>query len=279
MHEIAARVHPHVERAAAEQLGKTSSTSLGVWEMVQRAKWQAYQATYEGTAEAIRLLEIAGERDPNMTMAHSLRAMAWVNVAYNRWRIDDRNPWDQMSASAREAYRSDPTDPQAIAAMAYVRHAEGSFEAAADLARRGLALTPDDPMVLNVAGQLHYFMGDPDGGIDQLSQAWRNAGYEPWRYHIANNLAFSHYLAARFEAALAWAHRALEVNDYLQTRAIAAAALGQLGRLDEASHHIGFIIASRPGTTASDFVRNVIWRDPGHIDLYREGLVKAGLPD
>ncbi len=278
VHEIAARVHPHIERATGEQLGKASSASLGAWEMVQRGKWQAYQGTFESTAEAIRLFEIASQRDPDMTEAHAWRAMAWVNVAYNRWRIDDRNPWDEMKASAERAYESDPTDPQAIAAMAYARHAEGALQAAVDLARRGLSMTPDDPMLLNVAGQLHYFMGDPDGGIDQLSQAWRQAGYEPWRYHIANNLAFSHYLARRFEAALAWAQRALEVNDYLQTRAIAAAALGQLGRIDEASHHIGFIIASRPGTTASDFVRNVIWRDPSHIELYRDGLVKAGLP-
>lgn len=279
VYEIAAHVHPHVERTAGERVGTARSGALGAWEMVQRAKWQAYQGTLESTAHAIRLLELAAESDPTMSMAHSWRAMAWVNVAYNRWRIDDRNPWEQMKASAREAYRADPTDPQAIAALAYAKHAEGALEDAADLARRGLSLTPDDPMLLNVAGQLHYFMGDPDGGIDQLSQAWRHAGYEPWRYHIANNLAFSHYLAGRFEAALAWANRALEVNDYLQTRAIAAAALGQLGRTDEASHHVGFIVASRPGTTASDFVRNVIWRDPSQIELYRNGLVKAGLPE
>ena len=88
-------------------------------------------------------------------------------------------------------------------------------------------------MLLSV-GAIAYWVGEPDRAIEHLTKAWQLAVHEPWRYHLATNLTFAHYLAGRYEAAAAWAELGLEAGDYLQIRAIAAATFAQLGRLDEA---------------------------------------------
>jgi adenylate cyclase len=71
----------------------------------------------------------------------------------------------------------------------------------------------------------------------------------------------------------------LEAGDYLQLRAIAAAALGQLGQSDEAARHLAFVTASRPDTTTSELLRNIRWQRQDDIDHYRRGLLEAGLPE
>jgi adenylate cyclase len=128
------------------------------------------------------------------------------------------------------------------------------------------------------AGQVRLFRGDFEQAVEHASAAWRLARYEPWRYHLAANLAFSHYLASRYEAAWAWAQKGLEAAEYLQLRFGAAAALGQLGRSDEAAHQVEKITETWPEATASSVVRNARWEHQKDIDHYREGLEKAGLP-
>jgi adenylate cyclase len=123
------------------------------------------------------------------------------------------------------------------------------------------------------------FQGEFDTAVEHLTSAWRRARHEPWRFHISNALAFSHYLAGRFDAAAAWADRTLEIADYQQTRAIYAATLAELGRNEEASHQLANLTASRPGLTASDFTRNAKWARAEDIAHYHEGLVKAGLAE
>ena len=70
----------------------------------------------------------------------------------------------------------------------------------------------------------------------------------------------------------------MEAADYLQLRAIAAAALGQLDRIPEAHHHLQRVIDTRPSASVESLLRNVRWKLPSDVKHYGEGLIKAGLP-
>ncbi len=120
---------------------------------------------------------------------------------------------------------------------------------------------------------------DANSRFEHLSNAWRRARHEAWRYHISKSIAFSHYLAGRYDAAAAWAERTLEITDYVQARAIYAATLAQLGRTDDAAHQVAELTASHPGLRASRLTRNARWAQPEAIAHYHEGLVRAGLPE
>jgi adenylate cyclase len=279
VHEIAGHIHPTVERTEGDKLHRSGPEELDVWDLALHARWYAFMNTRDGAEEAIRLLEIAAERDPSFGEAQAQLAMVWTTVAFSRWRIDDRDPWEEMDRRAREAYRLDPVAPGSIAVLGYAEVFAGNLGTAADLARRAVGKAPHDALVLNLIGLVELFRGDEEAAVEHLSNAWRLASHEPWRYVIANNLAFAHYLAGRYEAALVWAERGLEAGDYFQLRAIAAAALGQLGRSDEAAHHLAFVTASHPETTTGELLRDIRWEGQDDVAHYREGLIKAGLPE
>ncbi len=277
--EIASHIHPNVERVQGERLERASAEELDAWDLAQRAKWHLYTATHDGTMEAIRLLELASERDPSLGVVYQLLAYAWVMVAFNSWRTPGRRPWEELKQSAGRAFQVSPSDPTSITVYAFAQEYSGNLEKAEDLARRALQLVPTDAFALTLLGQVTFFKGDFDAAIKHLTEAWRRAGHEPWRFHISASLAFAHYLAGRYEAAAAWAERSLEIADYLQARAIYAATLGQLGNIEAARRQVAYVTAARPNAVASDFTRNARWDSDAAVALYHEGLVKAGLPD
>ncbi|MGD2044218.1 MAG: adenylate/guanylate cyclase domain-containing protein, partial [Acidimicrobiia bacterium] len=232
--EVAAHIHPNVERGELRRVRTASTDELEGWELMLRARQKDFTGTEEGSREAIRLLEIARDRDPANAEVRAQLAGAWVSVAFNRWRIDDRHPFEELYREAAEAYRLDSDNQLAVTIYTMAEAYRGNHEASDALSRRALALGPHHPLALTAAGQVKTWRGDPAAAIPLLSDAWRVARYEPWRYHIATNLAFSHHLNDGYEPAWAWAQRGLEASDYLQQRLIGAAALAQLERVGEA---------------------------------------------
>jgi adenylate cyclase len=276
--EIAGHIHPSLERREVGKLKAASPEELDVWDLLLRARKEEFRGTIDGSREAIRLLEIARERDPTSATTHAYLAGAWTSVAFNRWSIDDRKPFQELFRSAAEASRLDPTDPIALTMLAMAENYAGHHESAETLSQRALSLAPHDALTLNSVGQVRLFRGDTDAAVEPLSAAWRLAEHEPWRHHIATNLAFAHYLAGRYEAAWAWTRRGLEASEYLQLRAIGAAALAQLGRAEDADRQMSHVTESWPLASTSLLLRNVQWEHEEDIEHYRQGLEKAGLP-
>jgi adenylate cyclase len=92
-------------------------------------------------------------------------------------------------------------------------------------------------------------------------------------------MAFSHYLLRQYDASLSWAREVLYLNpNHLQVLAVRAAALAQLGRAEEAAKATEVLLSSYPGLTVEKHLRNFRWKLPADIALYREGLLKAGVP-
>ena len=93
-------------------------------------------------------------------------------------------------------------------------------------------------------------------------------------------LADAAYFMKRYEEAAEWARRALQQPNFQWSRyAVLIAALGQLGRLDEARNCIQELQAKRPDTSIS-FVREThLFGDSASMSHYLDGLRMAGLPD
>jgi tetratricopeptide (TPR) repeat protein len=257
----------------------TSPDELTVWDLVLRARQRIWTNSEDGVREAVNLLEQARDLEPDSAMVHTHLAYCWVTAAFNRWTLDGRVAFEELARTSAEAYRLDPTDPPALTAYGQTLAYLGRHDEAADIARRALAIAPDDGLVLLMAGTVGLFRGESLKAVEWLTAAWRLAGHESWKFHIATNLAFAQYLAGNYEAAWAWAQKGLDLGEYLQLRAIGAAALGQLGRSEEARRQIGYVISSLPDATTLSFLRNISWKDPADVEHYREGLIAAGLTE
>ena len=277
--EVAAHIHPAIERAEVEKRAKRDPADLDAWDLLLRSRWHYHTNTREGCEEAIRLGELAVERDPSFSLAHTGLAAYWITALFNRWHIGDRRAALEIARHANIAFELDPLDARSMSMVAFANAFVAEFDEAEDLMRRAVTLAPYDPETLLTAGAVAYWVGEPERAIEHLTKAWQLAIHEPWRYHIATNMVFAHYLAGRYEAAAAWAELGLEAADYLQIRAIAAATLAQLGRLDEAQRHLSHLTRDKPNQTASDFLRTNTFKRQQDIDHWKEGLLKAGLPE
>jgi len=278
VHEIAGRVHPALDRAEGEKRHDRPE-ELGAWDLFIRGRWHFNGSTREELIEAVPLLEAAIERDPTFVDAYVFLGATWFELFIQRWRVEGRKPVEEFAAVTEELYRIAPGEGAAAGMLAASKSMAGEFDRATHLARNAVKLAPDQALVLAFSGAAVFRSRELDDAVEWLTRAWRSAEHEPWRHVTAANLAFSHYLEGRYDAALAWALQGTSVApDSLQLWAITAATLGQLGRPDEAKPYIGFMTAERPDLTVEGFGRNLRWRRQSDIDHYFEGLRKAGLP-
>ena len=98
----------------------------------------------------------------------------------------------------------------------------------------------------------------------------------PFTFTVA---AVAHLFARRFEDCLYWARRATTITPQARIpQWCAAAALGHLGRLEEARAEIDKILALHPGATLAR-ARIASFRYDRMYELYLDGLRKAGLPE
>ena len=144
--------------------------------------------------------------------------------------------------------------------------------------RRAVELNPYDMGARGVLGMCHMVVGEHREAIELFSTAVQRGNSDP-RYQWAALNAFSHYLLRQYDASLSWAREALYLNpNHLQVLAVRAAALAQLGRAEEAAKATEVLLGSYPGLTVEKHLRNFRWKNPADIALYREGLLKAGVP-
>jgi adenylate cyclase len=279
VNEIAAHVRPSLERSEVARRQAATPEELDVWDLTCERDTSCFETRRRRLPRPSALLESARAREPRSASVLAHLAAVWTAVGFNRWQVSSRNPFEELHRAASDAHARDPEDPMALTMLAMAENYAGHADTAGELAGRALALAPYNALAHTAVGQVRFFRGDHDGAVEALTEAWQLAQHEPWRFHIATNLAFAHYLARRYQAAWSWAERGLEAAEYLQLRAIAAASLGQLDRTPEAHHHLQRVIDTRPSASVESFLRNVRWKQPSDVEHYREGLIKAGLPE
>ena len=90
-------------------------------------------------------------------------------------------------------------------------------------------------------------------------------------------LGFGQYIAGQYEAAVKTLRN--EATYQTGSRLALAAALAQLGRLDEAHEEAKLYLASNPGFSISHSIENQPFRNMMARDRTVEGLRKAGFPE
>ena len=141
-------------------------------------------------------------------------------------------------------------------------------------------MNPYAPNAGHALGMAYWFNGRHAEAIENFEECWRRGNNDPDRFHWATNVAFANYQLHNYDAALSWADQCLKLwPRHVQALGCRAAALAQIGRLDEARAAMAAFQEFVPGTTASRHVGNFRWKLTENIDHYREGLIKAGMPE
>jgi adenylate cyclase len=181
-------------------------------------------------------------------------------------------------ALARRAVALDGADAEARSLLATALRRRGDHEGGLDEAERALRISP------NLAGA-HYAKGASLISAGRLNEGVaaveRSIRLDPRRSAVRfNQIALALYYTGEYEAAVDAANRAIRSSpNYPNPYRWLAAALGQLGRIDEAGQALEKAITIAPAAFDLYVRERAPWRRPEDHAHMLKGLRKAGWPE
>jgi adenylate cyclase len=275
---LSAAIAAEIYRAEASAPPRASSNDLTAWDRFLKGLSHYYHGTKADFEASIALFKEAIALDPTLSIARAYLATIMIQGIHFGWIQSTRELWTTAMALAESSVRLDPRSSFAFQILGYLHALEGHYEAAMDASRRAVELNPYDMGARGVLGMCHLVVGEHRQAIELFSMAAQRGNSDP-RYQFAATNAFSHYLLGQYDASLSWAREALYVNpNHLQVLAVRAAALAQLGRVEEAVKAAAVLQNNFPSLTVERHLRNFNWKLAEDVAHYRDGLLKAGVP-
>jgi tetratricopeptide (TPR) repeat protein len=145
---------------------------------------------------------------------------------------------------------------------------------------RALALNPNLAAAWNLSGWVRAYRGEFDLSIEHHARAMRLSPLDPILYNMHVGTAFAHFLACRYDEAIAWANRALrEQPNYPAANRILAASNALAGHMKEAHEAMAHLRELDPSLRVSNLTEVFPLRRPEDLAKFAQGLQEAGLPE
>jgi Flp pilus assembly protein TadD len=188
-----------------------------------------------------------------------------------------------MECLARIALAIDQDDPDAHAVLGLAYMMKGEHERGVVAHHHAVGLNPNDPYLHWCLGYSSLLGDQLEEALLSLDTALRLSPRDPRRWSFLTLKAAGSYLLGRFDASPQLALEAMShpTADVHMPRMWLTAALGQLGRTEEAQSSLKVLQEMHPAECVNDLKEWPVftnWR-PKHMNLIIQGLQKAGLPD
>jgi adenylate cyclase len=243
------------------------------------------QASRESTQRARELFEAALRLDPDHLAALNGLAQSmlvqWQSTWYPR---SSEEHLEELDRVMNRALAVKPDDAIAIYHRGYVlKRLHKDLPQALAAFERAIALDPNLAVAHNYVGQVKVFLGRANDAAEYTQKAIQLSPRDPqlalWYYQLA--LTYIHQ--ERYEQAVEWGRRSVEVNPNLRyPYRILAAALALSGQIDEARLVAAEMLRRYPKETISTYLLREPWPNP----IYRQGQNRevmgmrlAGIPE
>jgi len=284
---VIAAVEPSVRATEITWAAKHKGASASAYVLYMRALSDIYVQRPPDLSRAECLLRRAIEFDPYYGDALAALADCMLLQTIEGAVTADRLAIARTDAIefARRAVFVDPMNSRALSAAGFALAAMyHRFDEGFELAQQAVALNPASAHVHNARGQVFITLGEPEKAIDCFEEARRLNPFPAQTMLMQNGgttlgATMGHLLAGRFEDAVTWGQRAIaEAPERASYRRFVAAALGHLGRTDEAHGEIAEIMRVQPSSSLARS-RQISLRPAWAREIYIDGLQLAGLPE
>ncbi|MCP4328644.1 MAG: hypothetical protein GY791_09445 [Alphaproteobacteria bacterium] len=276
---IVATLEPELSNAELQRARRKPPQDLDTWSCFQRGLASRHLFTIEGLDDAYRLFKMAIEQDP--TFATAFAELAYVGILKIILGHDDdpKAALAEAEVAARRAIVLDPRDSVGHFAQGRVYLFQQAHQRALDEMELALECNPNSARAHFGLGTALVYGGRPADGIAAIEKAIRLNPRDPnvWSYLVM--LGRAHFNMGQYEEAVVWARKAMQQpNSHYWPLAHAAAALGHLGRDDEAAEAVGALLRMKPDFTV-DLVRRTIGQYGANscAEQIIDGLRRAGL--
>ncbi|MEX2318774.1 MAG: CDC27 family protein, partial [Bauldia sp.] len=172
----------------------------------------------------------------------------------------------------------DPDDAFAMALLGWERILFRGDYSGLDLCSRAVELNPNHRIVLDLAAIANVFAGDLETTIACGSRALELSPGAPDIYHSLSHIALAHFSAGRFDEAVTWAKRSIELEgNFVINHLVLAASHAYLGNVADARMAMNRALGIRPETVSQWSHAPV--RFPERLQLWIEGYRMAGMPE
>jgi TolB-like protein len=277
---IVGAIEPELSRAERERAHVKARDSLDAWSIYQRGMFHLYRCTRADLIEARRLFRQAIAIDPELGPAYSGEAEAcYYEVVYGFAQSNEDNR-EKALEPARRAVTLDGDDAGAHCTLGRIRYLRREYPPAISELTTALELNPSLALGHYGLGAALVFSGKPAEAVPHLESAIRLSPRDPNMGSFLVRIADAKYFLGDHEEAVSLALKALGQPNFQWSRyAVLIAALGQLGRHDEARRYLAEVTRERPDFSVA-FVRDThLFGAPETMARFCEGLHKAGVPD
>ncbi len=270
-------VEPSLRKAEVERVRRKRPDNLDAYDLFLRALPLATTAISEDADKALHFLNEALGLEPNYAAVHGL--LAWCHEQrYLRGGLhaDARH---EALVHANAAIETGSDDAMALAMGGFVVGIlERDYGTGLEAINRSLALSPSSALTFGFSSIIRAYMGEHSTAIEHAKRGIRLSPYDPLIYLPYVGLAIAHFFAGDFVESANAASRASAANPRFSVpRCLRTAALARLGRLDEARAMAAVLLELQPGFTISGLIAGKS-TTPQRLGIWAEALDQAGLP-
>jgi len=236
------------------------------------------QAQYH---EAGELISQAMEMDPDNAMAAAWGAHWQVFYVGQGWAPDIDQALETAQQHALRAIRLDPNNAEALGIYGHVcAFLDKDFDSALYYFDRSLRLNPSLGFVWALSAVTHCYIGMPDIAIAQMERYRDLAPFDPYYSFFDGVRALAYLLKRDFEQAVAVGRRMVRAHpEFINAYKTVIAALGHLGRRNDARPYIQKLMVLEPGFSIQHFEKVYPLKRSRDRGLYVRGLRLAGVPN
>ena len=227
--------------------------------------------------EAERLLRRAIELDPRFAPAYAFLAAAKVNDYASGWSASPEQGLKEADEAARQAVQLDERYPFALWALAGACLWARRHDEAVSAAEKVVAFNPSFAEGYGMLGFILHYVGRSEEAVACLDRAMT---LDPFCTDmILHFQGQALYQLGRYdEAAAILKRRILRNPETDASRALLAAAYGQMGLLEEAREAWRGLLRVNPDYSLEQRRKVLPYKNPDDFERVVEGLRKAGLP-
>jgi adenylate cyclase len=221
---------------------------LDAWDLVQRGWWHLYKYTKDETLKAKSLFREAIKLDPDCAIAYVALSQCFGYELVYRWTDSPAETREECLRAAEKSVELDDDLAHAQLSLGLAYHVAGHYQRAITAHERAIELNPSYAGAFWGLSLALTYTDRPDEALEAIRKALRLSPQDELAHFFLQNLARLHFIAERYETAVEWAKKSLDLRprqgDCLR---ILAASYGHLGRIEEARTALDAAARLEPG--------------------------------
>jgi adenylate cyclase len=276
-HAVSTAIAPVVADAERQRAVRRPPDNHDCWSAYQRGLWHLSRANPEDNRAAQQCFMAAIALDTNFSGGHSGLALAQMQESGLFATRPVAEARISIKTLALRAVASNEGDAEAHACLSWALNFDGDYEGALAEARRALTISPNLASAHRALGTTLIFSGEPGQGLAALQTSIRLDPRDPLLAWHLNRVAIAHYFLRDYEAAVDAARQVIRLYpDFPLIYRWLAAALGQIGHVDEAREALNSAITVGAGSFEMYVRQRVPWHRAEDYEHMLDGLRKAG---